>query len=286
MKHVLTILAALVLAIPTLSGGTEAKATRIALLSDIHILRGTNVAQRELHQKHFAQAITEVNAEKVDLVLVAGDLTENGTPEEMADFKAQLKGLKAPAWYIPGNHDIGNKIIPGKTEKTPVNAWRLRRFEMHWGPSFFTRELPGVRVVGVNSPLCGTDFAREKRMWTYLEKKLSIPSDKPTIMFIHFPPFVKQPDEPGGVYWNLEPVPRQRLLSLARQGGVKAVLSGHMHTENRSTHDGVLYLTTPPVSFGLPKGKQKEGWTLVTVGQDGDVQAEFRYLNKATTAKK
>lgn len=115
-------------------------------------------------------------------------------------------------------------------------------------------------------------------MWDFLDKHLSERSDKPTILLLHFPPFVKSVEEPGGAYWNLEPFPRQRLLSLIRQSGVKVVLSGHMHTEKIVHHDGILFVTSPPVAYGLPKGKQKEGWTLITISPDGEAQAEFRYL--------
>lgn len=283
MKHILFRALACLLLISTAAfgaGKASPAPTRIALLSDIHIMRGTNETQKALHQKHLAQAIAAVNAAKVDLVLVAGDLTENGTPEEMTEFKSRMKGLSAPVWFVPGNHDVGNKIS-GQKKPDSINPWRLARFEMHWGASFFTRELPGVRVVGMNSMLCGSAFGREERMWSYLEKKLAKPSAKPTLLLQHFPPFMKKANEPGGVYWTLEPFPRQRFLSLMRQGGVKAVLSGHTHTESISTQDGVLYVTTAPVAYGLPKGKQKEGWTLLAVSPTGEVDAKIQYLESA-----
>ena len=254
--------------------------TRIALISDIHIMRGTNTTDRMKHRKHFDQAIAAVNAAKVDLALIAGDLTEHGTPEEMGDLKTQMKQLKAPAWFVVGNHDIGNKIIPGKVETNSVQSGRrLGRFEMRYGRSYWERELPGLRVIGLNAPLCGTGLPQEKKMWNFLEKKLATPADKPTLVLLHFPPFIKNADEPGGDYFNLEPFPRQRLLSLIRQGGVSAVLSGHRHTQSLSHYNGMLFVTSPPVAFGLPEGKQKEGWTLVTVSADGTANAEFRYLS-------
>lgn len=256
--------------------------TRIALLSDIHIMHGTNVATKTLHRKHFAQAIAEVNAAKVDLVLLAGDLTEHGTPEEVGDFMQEMKGFKGRVWFVPGNHDVGNKLIPAKTPKPSDNnitAWRLTRFEMHWGATFWTRERAGVRVIGLNASMMGSDFRREKQMWKMLEKELAKPSEKPTIVLLHYPPFVKTPDEKSA-YFDLESGQRERLFGLMKQGGVKAVLSGHTHTEITNQHDGIRYITSPPVAYGLPKGKQKPGWTLVTVSPSGEVKTEFQYLKE------
>ena len=56
-------------------------------------------------------------------------------------------------------------------------------------------------------------------------------------------------------YWNIEPEPRQRLLKLLGERGVATVLSGHLHRPLTNRSDGILFVTTGPVSFGLPRGK-------------------------------
>jgi 3',5'-cyclic AMP phosphodiesterase CpdA len=256
--------------------------TRIALLSDIHIMHGTNMAAKTLHRKHLRQAIAEVNAAKVDLVLVAGDLTEHGTPEEIGDFMEEKRVLTGRVWFVAGNHDVGNKLTPGKTPKPSdgcVTPWRLTRFEMHWGPTFWTRERAGVRVIGINTSIIGSDFGREKKMWSMLEKELAKPSDKPTLVLLHYPPFLKTADEKSA-YFDIEKPQRERFLKLVQVGGVKAVLSGHTHTEITNTWKGVRFVTTPPIAYGLPKGKQKPGWTLLKVSPSGEVETEFKYLKE------
>ena len=115
-------------------------------------------------------------------------------------------------------------------------------------------------------------------MWKLLEKELAKPSPQLTVVFSHYPAFVKTPGEGGGDYWNIEPEPRRRLLALLQQGSVKAMLTGHLHRELINRHEGILHVTTPPVSFGLPAGKQAEGWTLVTLPAQGEAQAEFRHI--------
>jgi 3',5'-cyclic AMP phosphodiesterase CpdA len=235
---------------------------RIALVSDMHVTRGTKESQ-PWHRVRFERAIEEVNTAHPDLILLGGDLTENGKPEEYRDFKQLVARFQAPVWYIPGNHDVGGKVLKGG--KGAITWKRVKDFEMAMGPSWWVKELAGVRVVGANAPLMGSGLRDEKRMWSDLEEALAQPSKKPTLLLLHFPPFQKTNTEPGGAYWNLEPYPRGRLLGLAQQGGVKAILSGHLHKALTNQYDGITLLTTTTVAHGDPLKKQAFGWMLLTV---------------------
>ncbi len=251
---------------------------RIALLSDTHTTRGTN-REQPLYRGRLEKVIRAVNAENVDFVLIAGDLTENGKPEELEDFISQIKGFSSPVWFVPGNHDIGNKRVRGKESESTLSAARVSEFELSCGPSFFSHERAGIRVLGLNSSVFGSGLERENAMWSFLEAELAKPNQAPTLVFTHYPPFVSAPPEPSD-YWNVEPEPRQRLLKMLREGGVKAVLSGHLHRSLTNHHDGILLVTTGPVSFGLPRGKHPQGWTLVTVPERGEIQTEFKAIDE------
>jgi predicted phosphodiesterase len=96
---------------------------------------------------------------------------------------------------------------------------------------------------------------------------------------MHYPLFLKDLNEPGGDYWDVEPAPRTRLYQLLKQGGVKIVLTGHLHRPLVNRRDGILFVTTPPISFGLPRGKQPEGWTLVTILKNGEATSEIKTLD-------
>jgi len=248
---------------------------RIALVSDTHTTRGTNEDQA-LYRGRLDKVIAAVNSSRPDAVLIAGDLTQDGRPEELSDFQKQIGGFRAPVLFVPGNHDVGNKRIGSKAEGVTIE--RVAKFENQMGPSFFAKSLSGVRVIGLNSPIFGSGFRREEEMWDLLEKELAQPATQATILFMHYPPFVKKADEAGGDYWNIEPEPRQRLLGLLRKGGVKTVLTGHLHRQLINRLDGILFVTTPPVSFGLPKGKQPEGWTLITLPRQGEAQVQFQTI--------
>jgi 3',5'-cyclic AMP phosphodiesterase CpdA len=252
---------------------------RIALLSDPHVNRATN-GMDATFKPHFEKTIAMVNSEKVDFVLIAGDLTQDGKPEEIDDFKNHLKKFKAPVFYAPGNHDVGHKFDSGKKDGT-VTAERVEFYEKKLGPSFFAKTKSGVRIIGVNSSILGSGFERENDQWKFLEKQFAKPNRKPALLFMHYPMFVKDADEPGGVYWNVEPAPRAQLLNLLKQGGVKTVLTGHLHKDLVNRHDGMLLLSTRPISFGLPRDQQPEGWTLVTMFANGEATYELKAIERS-----
>jgi 3',5'-cyclic AMP phosphodiesterase CpdA len=277
-------LAALAVILTLLAGGVTAEAqpaadsnvvARVALLSDAHVNEETN-GEDATFTPHFEKAIEQVNAAQVDFALIAGDLTQSGKADEYADFKARLKALRVPVWFVPGNHDVGNKVNSGKGNE--VTEARVKDYETRMGPDWFSTNAAGVRIIGIDSPLLGSGLDRETAMWTFLERELAAPAPLPGILFMHYPLFVKAPDEPGGIYWNVEPAARARLLGLLRRAGVKIVLTGHLHRPLLNRHDGMFLFTTPPTSFGLPAGKHSEGWTLITVFKDGRVTEAFQSL--------
>jgi len=249
---------------------------RVALLSDPHVNRATNGLEASFKGR-FEKAIEQVNAAKVDFVLIAGDLTQSGQPEEFGDFKAHLNALRAPVWFVPGNHDVGNKFNSGKTNGT-VNAERVVMCEKLVGAAWFAKKKNGIRIIGITSSLLGSGLAQETEMWKFLEQELAPQSKAPTILFMHYPLFLKDLDEPGGDYYNVEPGPRKRLYHLLQQGGVRTVLSGHLHRTLINHRDGMLFLSTAPISFGLPRGKQPEGWTLITIYENGEAKEAIHNL--------
>jgi hypothetical protein len=95
---------------------------------------------------------------------------------------------------------------------------------------------------------------------------------------LHYPPFFKTPDEAEDPYWNLAPAPRERLLDLVKKGGVKAMLSGHLHYPLNLQFGSTPLIVGPAVSFGLPRGKQSVGWVEITIAPDGKLSSELRYL--------
>ena len=138
----------------------------LAQMSDIHI-GGRNSGNGE----RFSAAIAEVNAmtRRPDLVLLTGDLTENGTPEEWEEFQERLSLLTVPWEAISGNHDR-----------------RLGEFRGHRA-----RSAGPLQLVLLDTR---TDvFTRADASW--LDAQLTSLPNTPTVLAIHQPPFET------GVWW-------------------------------------------------------------------------------------
>lgn len=250
----------------------------IAFLTDTHTNRDTE-GDRTAYRGRFERAIAAVNAEEFDLVLHGGDMTESGLSDEIDDFAALARGLKRRPLTVPGNHDVGGKVHP--EQKSPVDAARVAAHETRFGRSWWSRTVRKVRVVGINSPILGSGLDAEARQWRFLERELSRPDAPPTVLLTHFPLFLKDPDEASDPYWNVEPEPRRRLLELLGRPSARlaGVLSGHLHRPLSLTWRGVPLITSPPVAFGLPIGRQPEGWHRVRI--DGDtVQSVFHEIRR------
>jgi 3',5'-cyclic AMP phosphodiesterase CpdA len=276
MKKILCGLAVLMAVVGGWAGSTtNGIVARIAFVSDTHLSLRTNESEMA-YNRRFDQAIAEINAAKVDLVLIGGDLTDDGTREQMALFKQKVKQFKAPVLFVPGNRDVG--VVGIGDIKTSITPEKLRLFAKELGPNWFAREKAGVRVVGINSCLFGSGFKEEEDQWKFLEKELAKPHAKPTLLMEHYPLFILMADEPRLSTRNVQPELRKRLLALARQGGVRTVLTGHLHLLFTNRLDGILFLGNATTAYGLPRGMQPEGWLLLTVPREGEVQFEFQEL--------
>jgi predicted phosphodiesterase len=250
---------------------TDGSVVRVALLADVHIdLTGQGDSPRFL--SHLQSTIRQVNAAHVDLVLIAGDLSNYGKKLEWDDFKNRIRDFKAPVLYVPGNHDIANKLNTGKNAGV-VTSEVYAKYANEMGPGFFVKEIAGLRVIGIAGSLFGSGLPEENQQWTMLDQALAEHSPLPTVVFSHYPLFAKSLDEPGGVYWNIEPEPRHRLFALMKASGVAAFLAGHRHHPFFADAEGLPCIDAPSVAWGIPTGTQPEGWTLVALPKNGKTPA-------------
>ena len=78
-------------------GETPELRVRIAATGDVH-------CGREADREHWTAAFEGLRGE-VDLVLLAGDLTTHGEPEQAAILAAAVEGVDVPVLTVLGNHD-------------------------------------------------------------------------------------------------------------------------------------------------------------------------------------
>lgn len=111
-----------------------AGAQRIAILSDIHVTPG-NPCDSALRV-----AVDEINAADFDMVIVNGDITNEGSDEQLTNVKRTLDGIRHPLYVLPGNHE---------------NNWSqsaTKTFVDLWGNDRFVTTTDSLVIVGIN---CG-----------------------------------------------------------------------------------------------------------------------------------
>ena len=94
----------------------------------------------------FASAMPKIDRVEPAFVVSVGDLIE-GYTEDRDDLREQwqeidgyVRSLRAPFFYVPGNHDFSNEVMS--------NVWRER-----YGPSFYDFWYEDVHFVVLNSEL-------------------------------------------------------------------------------------------------------------------------------------
>ncbi len=215
---------------------------RVAVMSDPHLS-----CQNERHLRQWQNALLMAKNQEPDLYLIAGDLTEKGSIEEAELFKRSLAGLDKPCLFVPGNHDLGNKRLTGKEGE--VSSSKIKNYRTNFGPDFRAKNFLGWQFICLNSQLLQSGLKEEQEQWEFFKDQLAI--DGPKIVLMHTPLYINSPFEVGGSYWNAEPKIRQEILNLLEDKQVFALISGHLH--RLVVNLGVtLFLSAPPLSFGLP----------------------------------
>ena len=242
----------------------------ILQISDTHLSPRTPLFRRNL-----ALLVAWAATARPDLVVVTGDLSLDGADrDEDLDFAAGLlRGLPAPLLVLPGNHDVGSD--PRTMPRQPVDSVRLSRFRRLAGEDRWVHDLPGWRLVGLNSEIMGTGLAEEAAQAGFIAEAAAGAGDRRIALFLHTPAFTTAPEDTGFDYWSVAPEARGALRPLLDHPGLRLVGSGHLHLHHGFSRGPVRYTWAPPLSFlcepaiqpGLP-GERLPGALLHRLGPD------------------
>jgi 3',5'-cyclic AMP phosphodiesterase CpdA len=221
----------------------------IAQLSDVHVGGGRHRAEL-LHA-----AIEEVNDARPDLVVVAGDITDDGYPDQYALAREELEALDCETVvYVPGNHDARNVGYVRFEETFGSRDSRLR----------LTAGAIDVALVAVDSSKPDVnegEIGREHYGW--IEEGFAGTADLRVFACHH----------------HLMPIPgtgRERnqvldagdVLALLRHCAVDLVLSGHRHVPWVWPVAGMLLVHSGTVSTMRTRGFPDPAYNLIRVDAD------------------
>ena len=214
-------------------------AQKFAILSDIHVTPG-NANEGKLRE-----AVVEINGTDVDAVLVTGDLTNEGSDEQLLNVKSVLDGITKPLYVIPGNHE---------------NNWSqsaCKTFNDLWGNDRFVFTVGKLVVLGMN---CGPfmkmgdgHIKQEDLIW--LDKTLS-EMVKPgmKVLSVNHYPLLDDLDN------------YQDYVDILKKYPVITHQNGHWHRWRQYETDGIIGLMVRC----LDMGNGDYGYTLLDVDLDSE----------------
>jgi len=192
-------------------------------ITDTHILPPGEILYGSIDTAlHLAETVQCINRMRPapDVVLITGDLVEQGDRESYQHFIDLIKPLEMPVYVIPGNHDDPQVMLDSFAD-TPYFPALDDTFQ------YVVEGFP-FKILALNSHCEGTelpDFGEKRSSW--LQHQLS-QSDLPVLIALHHPPMTTGIEliDMGGSDWF-----QGLKLVLAAHKQVKLVICGHCHTD-------------------------------------------------------
>ena len=216
---------------------------RIAAAADIHV--GPDSRERA------ADAFAEVAGE-ADLVLLAGDLTNHGEPDEAAVLADACRGIDVPVITVLGNHDWHvnrrDEVVEVLTEAGIVvldRDWTTREvngIEVGIvGTKGFIGGFPDTELPDFGEPLLRQVYAETTAEVAALERGLAAIAHCPArIVLLHYAPTTTTLEGEPRVIWAF--LGSDRLAGPIEEHCPDLVLHGHGHA---GTFEG--FIGTVPV---------------------------------------
>jgi 3',5'-cyclic AMP phosphodiesterase CpdA len=187
--------------------------TRILHLSDLHFGAGDDAVVHEAIGAFAART-------SPGLIVVTGDLTHRGRPDQHDRAAAFLRGLGTPVVAIPGNHDIPYSF-PGRF----THPWR--EFDRVWETTEPVYSAGGVHLVGVNSVRPWrhqSGGVGDDQLARVAERLAAAPAGAFRVVALHH--------QLIGAPWRTRKKPvarRNHVLASLVDAGAELILAGHIH---------------------------------------------------------
>lgn len=234
--------------------GFSVNAERITLLSDIHVNPGNH------REQMLKEVIEDINKNDTELVVLSGDLTDEGSDAQLSNVKSILDNIKKPLFVLPGNHE---------------NNWSqsaCKTFFDIWGNDRFVTETKNLIIVGIN---CGPymkmgdgHVKHEDLLW--LDKTLSerVKSGKKVLSVCHYA-------------LNADLDSYREYVEILKKYPVVAHLNGHYHHYKRYRVENIEVLHCRSMEMGK---KPDFGYSIVDISADS-VKIYNKVMNESAELK-
>ncbi|MEA5468857.1 metallophosphoesterase [Spirulina sp. 06S082] len=231
---------------------------RFAIASDLHIAlpHTVNFNKPRFHLVEASIPIFESvlnHLEKLDLdfLLLPGDLTQDGEPDNHKWLQKRLETFPFPVYVIPGNHDV---LTPLPSKKN-IGFHEFPQYYRKAGYEnceklYYSREiLPNVQLIALNSNQFDAKGKQlgclDTEQLEWLDRVLLEAQNKFILVMIHHNVIEHLPDQsqhPMGKRYMLDNAPI--LLEKLRKAGVQLIFSGHLHVQDIAEQAGIYDIVT------------------------------------------
>jgi 3',5'-cyclic AMP phosphodiesterase CpdA len=211
----------------------------ISQISDLHIRMPGQKAYRVVEtDRYLPPAVQALN--RLDpapsLVIISGDLTDFGRPQEYAHLREMLDGLTTRYVVMPGNHDAREQLMAAFTGHDYLAGYE--------GFVQYTVEDYPVRLVMLDTVVPQESHgALCARRLDWLARRLAEQPGRPTVIAMHHPPFqtgIVHMDNIGLLEGAQE---LERIVS--RHPNVERIICGHLHRTIFRRFGGTIASTCP-----------------------------------------
>jgi len=212
----------------------------IAQISDLHIKTPGKLSYRVVDTSGMLRTCIEHVRnlkQKPHLVVITGDLTDFGKPEEYAHLREILLTLGIPFCLIPGNHDDRANLLAA----FPDHPY-LRQFTPF--VQFAIEHLP-LRILALDTVIPGESggtLCQQRLDW--LAEKLDKFPNRPTVILMHHPPFKTYIGHMDDIGLDARSAEAMKAI-VQRHPQVERVLCGHLHRPIQVRWAGTLASTAP-----------------------------------------
>jgi Icc-related predicted phosphoesterase len=201
------------------------KKLRVAAVGDLHMRSGAEGMHREL--------FTAVS-EAADVLLLCGDLTDQGLPEEAVSLASDLAACKIPVLGVLGNHDVEHgkemeiKTILSKTGMVFIDDHPFELGGVGFaGVKGFGGGFEKHMLASFGEPVIKSFVAETISESLRLEKLLQELDSKQCVAVLHYSPILATvTGEPPEIFPFLG---SSRLAETIDRYPVSAVFHGHAH---------------------------------------------------------
>ncbi|MFO7710094.1 MAG: phosphodiesterase [Desulfobacterales bacterium] len=221
----------------------------IAQISDFH-LKPEGVLAYDVADttSTLTRAVQHINQLRPlpDVVLITGDLADEGAFESYELLRKILEALKPPFFIVPGNHDHKASLC----KVFPEHIY-LAGFSEPDGKKAicYTIEYFPLRLIGLDTVIPGEHGGGlDPGRLSWLERTLSQKPATPTVLFMHHPPFAS-----GIGHMDREIFARREEFAaiIAKHPQVERLMCGHIHRAISRRFAGTTAVVCPGIGMQL-----------------------------------